>query len=63
MPIVRMYIEKFRAEVVIDDEHPLAIAQRALDAERAVVQQMLEAPAPKKRSGKRAQAPDPEASD
>lgn len=63
MPVVRMYIEKFGSEVLIDDEHPLAVAQRALDAERAAVQQMLEAPAPKKRSGKRAQVPDTDARD
>lgn len=29
MPAVRMYIDKFKGEVLIDDDHPLAVAQRA----------------------------------
>lgn len=33
MPARRMYIEKFGEEVLIDEDHPLAIAQKALDAQ------------------------------
>ena len=29
MAAVRMYIDKFQKEVLIDEDHPLAIAQRA----------------------------------
>ena len=28
MPAVKMYIDKFKKEVLIDDDHPLAVAQR-----------------------------------
>lgn len=28
MPAVRMYIDKFDKEVLIDEDHPLAVAQR-----------------------------------
>lgn len=29
MAAVRMYVDKFGAEVLIDEDHPLAVAQRA----------------------------------
>lgn len=32
MTVVRMWIEKFQREVLIEDDHPLALAQRAKDA-------------------------------
>ena len=40
MAAVTMYIEKFGREVLIDEEHPLAIAQRAMKkkSRRAVVE-------------------------
>lgn len=31
---VKMYIEKFGKEVMIEEDHPLAVAQRAKDAEK-----------------------------
>lgn len=32
MAAVKMYIDKFKGEVLIDEDHPLAIAQREKDA-------------------------------
>jgi hypothetical protein len=32
MPVVKLYIDKFNGEVLIDENHPLAIAQRAKDS-------------------------------
>lgn len=32
MPVVRIWIDKFNGVVLIDDQHPLAVAQRARDA-------------------------------
>jgi hypothetical protein len=35
MAAVRMYIEKFGREVLIDEDHPLAVAQRQQGAQEA----------------------------
>jgi len=35
MAAVRMHIDKFKGVVLINEDHPLAVAQRAKDAERA----------------------------
>jgi hypothetical protein len=37
MTAVRMHIDKFGGEVLIDDDHPLAVAQREKDAAKATV--------------------------
>lgn len=34
MPLVRMYIDKFKQVVLIEDTHPLVVAQRAKDAQQ-----------------------------
>jgi hypothetical protein len=43
MAPVRMFVEKFRGVVLIDEDHPLAVAQRAKDAvaPKAVISPVL----------------------
>jgi len=59
MAIVKMHIEKFGREVLIDDAHPLVIAQRTADAEAAREAARQAAKANSGRSPKK-QAPDPD---
>lgn len=35
MTAVTMYVDKFEKEVIIDEDHPLAVAQRVKDARSA----------------------------
>jgi len=37
MPAVKMFITKFGREVLIDDEHPLAVAEKAAATEQVRV--------------------------
>ena len=41
LPAIWIYIEKFGREVLIDEDHPLAVAQKQRDAERAAVSDSL----------------------
>jgi hypothetical protein len=45
MPVVRIWIDKFASVVLIDSEHPLAVAQRARDAAAPTDTQQASAPA------------------
>ena len=44
--VVRMWIDKFQREVLIDEDHPLALAQRALGASGTPIAPPVETLAP-----------------
>jgi hypothetical protein len=52
MPVIKMFIDKFHGEVMIDADHPLAVAQRAknaavpTDTPKAIAPAVQETPAP-----------------
>lgn len=63
MPAVRMFINKFNGVVLIDDDHPLAVAQRLLDAEKAKAATEKKEPVVKEPAVEKAKEPTPEKKD
>jgi hypothetical protein len=45
MPVLKMFIDKFHGVVMIDSDHPLAVAQRARNAAAQADTQSASAPA------------------